>query len=444
MSTASEFKALSKKMVCVRAGLQKTQEKLDTERIASAIKQADDTAQIATLTAQNRQLEQRIKYYENPHSLSSQNSIPTRQKKTAASMEPGKAPARPGQKLGHGGVSHKRHQTREMSHVPDRCGACSRLDLTDPVPTGTRMATDIPEIPEPVTTQHYFTRRKCGAITTTNGGGLVVPGTEFGPNIASYIGTLHAMPASVDSIRRIVKEIFEIDVSKAMIQNCLKTVAKKLDPCVEDIKKDIAGCDHVHMDETGMPYDGRSGYMWVAVGVKDSNAVGAHMVATDSRRASVLDQHFSYVPRVGVTDGYPGYEKFFGRNRQRCWTHIIREADTQSEKTDSPEVCDAGRRLREQLHHAKGLAPPEGARQRNRLVAGTREIAAIYRKEGCDSCATKIDNASKFLYTFTTHPGMDPTNNPAERTLRPGVIARKIRFGLQAGRRCSATYRRAS
>ncbi len=29
------------------------------------------------------------------------------------------------------------------------------------------------------------------------------------------------------------------------------------------------------------------------------------------------------------------------------------------------------------------------------------------------------------------HPGMDPTNNLAERTLRPGVIARKIRFGLR-------------
>ncbi len=40
MSTASEFKALSKKMACVRAELQKTQEEIDTERIASAIKQA--------------------------------------------------------------------------------------------------------------------------------------------------------------------------------------------------------------------------------------------------------------------------------------------------------------------------------------------------------------------------------------------------------------------
>ncbi len=415
---------------------QRTREELAAEKAGRKSDNAVSAAQIATQTAQIKQFKQRITYYENPHSPSSQNSIPTRQKKAAAAAgASGRAPTRPGRRPGHEGISHRRTPTREMNHVPDMCGACNGRDLTDPVPAGTRMATDIPEIPEPVTTQHYFTRRKCrkcGAITTTNGGGLVVPGTEFGPNIASYIGTLYTMPASVGSIRRIVKEIFEIDVSKAMIQNCLKAVAKKLDPCVEDIKKDIAGCDHVHMDETGMPYDGKSGYMWVAVGVKDGNAVGAHMVATDSRRASVLDEHFSYVPRVGVTDGYPGYDKFFGRNRQRCWAHIIREADAQSEKTDSPEVRAAGERLKWQMHCAKGPGPPEeAARQHDSRVAETREIAAIYRKEGCDSCATKIDNASEFLYTFTTRPGMDPTNNLAERTLRPGVIARKIRFGLR-------------
>ena len=192
--------------------------------------------------SQIKQLEQHIKYY-NPHSLSSQNSIPTKQKKATAARELGRAPARPGQKPGHRGVSHKRRPTQYKTHVPDRCGACGWCDLTDPVPAGTRMATDIPEIPEPVTTQHYFTRRRCrgcGAVTETNGGGLVVPGTEFEPNMASYICTLHAMPASIGSISRIVREVFGIDASKGMIQSCLKAAAKALDPCVEDIKTDIA------------------------------------------------------------------------------------------------------------------------------------------------------------------------------------------------------------
>ncbi len=43
----------------------------------------------------------------------------------------------------------------------------------------------------------------------------------------------------------------------------------------------------------------------------------------------------------------------------------------------------------------------------------------------------KLGNASGFLYTFKLHQGMDPTNNLAERMLRPGVIACKIRFGLR-------------
>ncbi len=46
MPTASEFKTLSKEMACARAKLQKTQEELDTERMASAIRQADDAALI--------------------------------------------------------------------------------------------------------------------------------------------------------------------------------------------------------------------------------------------------------------------------------------------------------------------------------------------------------------------------------------------------------------
>ncbi len=79
--------------------------------------------------------------------------------------------------------------------------------------------------------------------------------------------------------------------------------------------------------------------------------------------------------------GLTCYEKFFGKNRQRCWAHIIREADAQSEKTDSPEVRAAGQRLKWQMHCAKGLGPPEeAARQYDSRVAETREIAATYKK----------------------------------------------------------------
>jgi transposase len=38
------------------------------------------------------------------------------------------------------------------------------------------------------------------------------------------------------------------------------------------------------------------------------------------------------------------------------------------------------------------------------------------------------------LWTFLTTPGVEPTNNHAERTLRRFVIWRKISFGTQSAR----------
>ena len=69
--------------------------------------------------------------------------------------------------------------------------------------------------------------------------------------------------------------------------------------------------------------------------------------------------------------------------------------------------------------------------QHDILVAETRALAAAFREAGCESFATKLENASEYLYTFILYPGMEPTNNIPERMLRPSVIARKIFQGLR-------------
>ena len=38
------------------------------------------------------------------------------------------------------------------------------------------------------------------------------------------------------------------------------------------------------------------------------------------------------------------------------------------------------------------------------------------------------------LWTFLDHPDVDPTNNAAERALRPAVIHRKLSYGVQSQR----------
>jgi hypothetical protein len=51
--------------------------------------------------------------------------------------------------------------------------------------------------------------------------------------------------------------------------------------------------------------------------------------------------------------------------------------------------------------------------------------------------AHRLRKRRHWLFTFLDHPGVEPTNNRAERALRPAVIARKLSCGnkTQAGAR---------
>ncbi len=46
----------------------------------------------------------------------------------------------------------------------------------------------------------------------------------------------------------------------------------------------------------------------------------------------------------------------------------------------------------------------------------------------------ELDNHKEHLWTFLSDPDVEPTNNASERSLRHGVIWRKLSFGTQSDR----------
>ena len=66
-------------------------------------------------------------------------------------------------------------------------------------------------------------------------------------------------------------------------------------------------------------------------------------------------------------------------------------------------------RLAGLLHEAK-RAPPDGDLVR-RMVREALAIASGHRSLGEDRLATKLENAAPNLFTFVTHPELEPTNN---------------------------------
>ncbi len=436
MSSGSEVKILRDEIARLIAEIGKMKREFATRNGELATQLAEAMARIAMLEAENLQLRQHIKYYENPHTPSSQNSIPTRQKKAAAAKASGGVPApakaKPGRKSEHEGVSHKRKPTEFVKHCPKKCGKCGGTNMKKPEKMFSKLVTETPRRPEPVTTQHTAYRRKCadcGHESVEDDRSWNVPGTEFGPNITGMMTAIHVAPASIQATATLCSEILGMDVSEAGVLQCLRAGANAIKPGVESIKQAIRDSDYLHIDETAMPYNGRTARIWVVVGRKgDGTVTGIHTLAAPSRGRAVVDMNFPYYDKPVTVDGYGVYAAF--KIRQWCRIRILREAREAGKVSRQAHALYVA--LKKKFIHAKGLGPPEGAAQHDMLVAETRGLAEAFGREaGCESFATKLGNASEYLYTFVLYPGMEPTNNLAERMLRPSVIARKIFQGLR-------------
>ena len=122
---------------------------------------------------------------------------------------------------------------------------------------------------------------------------------------------------------------------------------------------------------------------------------------------------------------------------QRCWAHLLREAEVLSLRARGKKEAEALlSSLRSLFHKTKsGLMahPPPNRRLRARMLRRLRALLSkSYRDVDVKRFVSKLKRASGDLFTFTLHPGVQPTNNHAERELREPIVHRKIRGQLKS------------
>jgi transposase len=125
-----------------------------------------------------------------------------------------------------------------------------------------------------------------------------------------------------------------------------------------------------------------------------------------------------------------------------CWAHLLRDIEAMIARGGrSQEIGEALRAQARQMFHwwhrvrAGRLAHTTFARYmwpvrrevERLLEAG--QTCGVPKTEGTCRAILKRRQA---LWTFVRHAGVDPTNNAAERAIRPGVLWRKGSFGTQS------------
>ena len=193
----------------------------------------------------------------------------------------------------------------------------------------------------------------------------------------------------------------------------------------DQIRRQIQQVDVVHIDETGIKRDGEQAWIWTFTTENHTQYAVRESRGSDVP-VEVLGEDFA---GTVICDGWMAYPAF-SDNLQRCWAHILREAEDVAEKQpEGKPIYDSLKQLYVALQPS--LESDLTIRERAELQrVARREVESLIKRSVPDGpVATllgKIEGGLDHWLTFVGEPAISPTNNAAENALREPVILRKL------------------
>ena len=344
-------------------------------------------------------------------------------------------PAKPGQKLGHIGMTRSRpdHIDRVVEQTLSKCpDCCSVLSASQEVITHTQEDLIPARVEVTLFKRHRYFCRHCNKMVTAPYAPDEIPEGHIGPTALIHMAILkyhHALPGN--KIAELFKELAQFQISEGAIGQALQRLAKWLQVEVREILAAIHKSPQIHIDETGWKVNGKGHWLWAFV-----NERLTYYKIDPSRSAKVPKQ---IIPTdyggIIISDFYGAYNKLPGK-KQKCLVHLMREMKKAREKNDSEEFIAYYKELRRILQDAMRLSekreemPKENflsrvAKIKKRLLAwSVRNYEDKYLRRLSDRFLRYWFD----LVTFLEESGVSFNNNLCERQIRHNVIIRNRSF----------------
>jgi transposase len=225
----------------------------------------------------------------------------------------------------------------------------------------------------------------------------------------------------------------------ATLQAVVWNASEKLSDEERAIIGRLRAAPWVHIDESSYRIDGRKVWIWDFCTDRD-----LLVVIRPSRGRGVVEEVLGadYEGQI-VCDGWKGY---LGWELQRCWAHLLRVAKSRAEEGPTARelyqaLSDLYERLTRDLSTASRRTLARRAAYGERVLAGLEARFGTSWGRGVGPVMTYLRNGMPYWLTFLKHPGMDATNNRAERGLREAIVIRKIVGTLRNWRGANAFAR---
>jgi len=403
-------------------------------RIAELLKRVEQLA--GELEEQKRRLDQDSSNSDKPPSTDPPHRPPRKKR------ERGKR--RPGGQPGHEGHARELLPPEEVDdtqdHKPPACRGCgTKLRGEDPTPRR-HQVTEIPPV-RPVVVEHRLHCLSCPECGTATRAELPVgvPSGAFGPRLQAMVGLFTgAYRISKRNTVQLFADCFGVRIALGSIKRLENSLSDALAGAVEAAEAFVKSQPVVHMDETGWRQAGKKAWLWTAVST--SVVVFAIRFSRGSKVAKQLIGE-GYEGRV-ISDRWSGYTWISPQRRQLCWAHIKRDFEKLVEAGGELGAIGMALQVRRKRLFKWWHRVRDGTLQRSTFQTYVSPLRAEVRdllRQGAacpgqklpGMCAAilKLETA---LWTFVRVPGVEPTNNEAERVLRHAVIWRKTSFGTQS------------
>jgi transposase len=383
-----------------------------------------------------------------PPKTRAQRRAEARAKAKELMREEGERRAQGGQP-GHRGAGRELKPSDQMDeivdHYPQACDGCgARFAPEQQRPGGRFGRHQIAELPviSVVFSEHRTHQLRCRQCRARSSAGLPqeIGSSPFGSRLQAALVTLTAAyRVSRRGIVEIARDLFGVTLSSGAADAICQRASDALAGPHLHLQDRVLDQDAVHVDETGWRTRGDGRALWTAT---TPDAVFLQIAEHCNREVfdALIGTTYS---GIVISDRWNGYCHLDPNQRQVCWSHLQRDfrkhADGLGEQKPFGErgleltgrVFAAWRAFQREHHDRDRLQAeiaPIQTELRTLLEAASPKSK---RTRWHRRFANNLLKVWPALWTFVTVEGIEPTNNPAERSLRAPVIHRKVSLGTQ-------------
>jgi transposase len=335
-----------------------------------------------------------------------------------------------------------------IRYLPPTCRHCQAAlpaepGPDDPEPTWHQVA-ELPPLAASITEHqgHSRTCPRCGTLTHAAIPAEVRAHSQ-GPRLTAVMAYLSgARHDSKRGVEEVVETIFGVPVALGTVSAVEQEASAALAGAHAEAAAAVRQAPAKNADETGWKLAGRLCWLWTAV----TTGVAFFTIQAKRGGSGLTGLLGEVIQGIVTSDRWKVYDRLEVYRRQLCWAHLVRDFQALVDRGGPGKVF--GNQLgcfAEDVFHWWHRVR-DGTMQRSTLrtyIDSQRPwLRALLDRGAACGCAKaaalcrSLRALEPAMWTFVRVEGVEPTNNAAERALRPAVLWRRRSFGCHSEAGC--------